>query len=56
MAGGLSLNSEQVVSQYVIAVRAGLPQEMTRLIGALAIASGATVEEFYAASREASHD
>lgn len=49
----MTLEPQLVLAQYVAAVRAGLPQEMTRMIGALAIASGATIDEFHAAAREA---
>lgn len=49
----MTLEPQLVHTQYVAAVRAGLPQEMTRTIGALAIASGATIDEFHAAVREA---
>lgn len=56
MAGGLTLNPEQVLERYVAAVRADLPREMTRIIGALAIASGATVEQFLDAARDASKE
>lgn len=50
---GAGLDPQVVLSQYVAAVRADLPQEMTRIIGALAIASGASIEEFFAAARKA---
>lgn len=50
---GAGLDPQVVLSQYVAAVKADLPQEMTRIIGALAIASGASVADFFDAARRA---
>lgn len=47
------LDPQAVLSQYVAAVRSDLPLEMTRIIGALAIAAGASVEDFFDAARKA---
>lgn len=53
VVAGAGLDPQVVLSQYVAAVQADLPQEMTRIIGALAIASGASVDDFFEAARKA---
>jgi hypothetical protein len=50
---GAGLDPELVLSQYVAAVQANLPQEMTRIIGALAIAAGASIDDFIATAGKA---
>jgi hypothetical protein len=52
-AAGAGLDPQVALAQYAEAVKAGLPQEMTRLIGALAIAAGASISEFTAVAKQA---
>lgn len=54
VAGG-GFDASKVLDQYVAAVKADLPQEMTRMIGAIAIAAGASLEEFFEAARRANN-